>query len=36
MEVIGTQVPDVISERLFCIFASVISGESNRIQQILK
>jgi hypothetical protein len=28
-------VPDVISERFFCIFASVVSGQSNRIQQIL-
>lgn len=25
MEVLGAQVPDVISERLFCIFASQVS-----------
>ncbi len=27
MEILGAQVPDVIAERFFCIFASVMSGQ---------
>jgi hypothetical protein len=34
MEVLGAQVPDVIAERFFCIFASVVSSSKVKLKAL--
>ena len=31
MEILGAQVPDVIAERIFCIFASIVSVQAKTL-----